>query len=163
MQGEATRPTADRVKESFFNIIAPRIVESKFTDIFSGTGSIGCEALSRGAKWVSFVDEEPKCVAIIEKNAQRVCLKENITIYCESYKSAVKKLEKQDIIFLDPPYNKGIGVQCLDLISKYDILESNGIAVLEHDSVEDIPEKIGNLKRFNSRKYGRAVLSFYEK
>ena len=163
LPGDFTRPTADRVKESLFNILSQDIKESRFADIFSGTGSIGCEALSRGAERVVFVDESRECERIILKNLKKMGDGYDYKVICQSFKNALINIGEQDLIFLDPPYHKNLGVECLDIISKYGILEKNGTAVLEHDYDEDIPGAFGNLKRYDMRKYGRVMLSFYRR
>ena len=163
MIGETTRPTGDRVKEAFFNIIAPQVAQSKFADVFAGSGNIGCEALSRGAQRVTFIDIDPKCKEVILKNAKKVSLDNRVDLYNEDYKTALRRLKEQDIVYIDPPYNKGLGTACLELIAKYDILSKDGIAVLEHDNIEQTPENIGKLVRYDSRKYGRCILSFYRR
>ena len=162
MEGQETRPTADRTKESFFNIISGRIPGCLFADIFSGSGSIGCEALSRGAGIVTFVESALECVKIINKNVGKLKFENKHFIFGEDYKQGLKKMDKQDIIYLDPPFNKGIGAECLEYIAKYDILRFNGIIVLEHDFKENIPGSVGGLIKYDARKYGKCALSFYK-
>lgn len=161
LQGDVTRPTADRVKESLFNIIASRIPGCCFADVFAGSGSVGCEALSRGAQQVVFVEEVPECANIVSRNIQKVRLEQKAKLYRESALKALPKLPKQDIIFMDPPYHKNLGILGLEIIAKYAILKNNGLVILEHDWDEEIPDRIATFVRYDTRKYGRAMLSFF--
>jgi len=161
LPGKDVRPTSDRAKEAFFNIIAERLPESRFADVFAGSGSMGCEALSRGAERVVFVEASLQCRKIIKKNIHKIRTYSEYKVYGD-FRGCIRLLEKQDIVFLDPPYNKGLGIECLELISKYDILTCGGIVVYEHEVLENIPNEIGNLVRYDARKYGRCMMSFYK-
>ena len=160
--GEGTRPTADRVKEAFFNIIAEKIWGSSFADVFSGTGSMGGEALSRNADEVVFIDNDPKCREVILRNIGKIDLTRKGIVYCKDYRDVLAEIKPQDIFYVDPPYNKGLGEPCLKLISKYDLVKCGGVVVWEHDKTEEVSENIGKLIRYDERKYGRTRLSFYK-
>ena len=161
LQGDMTRPTSDRAKEALFNMIAPDLPGCFFADVFSGSGSIGCEALSRGAEKVFFIEEAPACMKIVSRNVEKVRMQEQAVFYQESALKAIPKLPKQDIIFMDPPYHKNLGVLGLEIVEKYAILKNNGLLILEHDWDEEIPGNVGALIRMDVRKYGRCMLSFY--
>ena len=163
IEGDSTRPTKDMVKEALFSIIYDKIQDSVFLDLFAGSGAIGIEALSRGAKEAFFIDVNKECTKIIEENISKAKMMEYSTIYNLDYNTALDKLMniKFDVIFIDPPYNKGIGLKAIENISEKNILADDGIIVYETDEIEDIPEKIGRYKRYNYKKYGRNILNFY--
>ncbi len=161
LQGETTRPTADRVKEALFNMIAADLPGCYFADVFAGSGSMGCEALSRGAEKVFFIEEAPECMKVISRNVEKVKLGQKAQFYKESALKALPKLPKQDIIFMDPPYHKNLGILGLEIIAKYAILKDDGLVILEHDWDEEIPDRIGALACCDTRKYGRCMLHFY--
>ena len=105
LEGNITRPTLDRVKESVFNIIQNNIIESVFVDLFSGSGAIGLEAASRGAKKVILCEKDKNAANIIKKNIEKTHLNENTILYNMNYEKMIEKLnEKIDIIYIDPPY-----------------------------------------------------------
>lgn len=109
------------------------------------------------------MEAEPACKAVILKNISRMKTSGQWAVYCGSYVSELKKCGMQDIMFLDPPYHKELGIKGLEMISEYGILSPEGIVVLEHDFTEAVPESIGSLHRYDLRKYGRVMLSFYKR
>ena len=167
LEGLETRPTLDRVKESLFNIINQYIYDSVVLDLFSGSGAIGLEFASRGAKKVYLCDNSKKAVDIINKNIEKTHLSEKIELYCLDFKDCLNKMSGKefDIIYLDPPYKTDCIKQSLELINKLDILKSDGMIILETDEPQRISKEIENLDFtiFDSRKYGRAYLYFLNK
>ncbi len=165
IEGDSTRPTRDIVKEALFSIIQMEVPEAIFLDLFAGSGAIGIEALSRGAKEAIFIDSNPKCIAIIRENVKKGKISDVSRIYNTDYQTALKKLqaEKIDIIYVDPPYNKNMGVDAIEKISEYDILAENGLIIIETDTNEEVPEEIGRYERVNYKRYGRNILSFYRR
>jgi 16S rRNA (guanine966-N2)-methyltransferase len=166
LKGTETRPTTNRVKESLFNILAPHIAESKVLDLFSGSGSLGIEALSRGAEHAVLVDNNRASMAIISENLQHTKLADKARVLNLDYIRALQLLKKEgakfDIIFLDPPYNKNFIQNTLKNLIDNDIISKNGILVAEHNLKDILPEKEGKLKMIRSeKKYGDTVLSFY--
>ena len=165
----STRPTLDRVKESLFNIIFNEIEDCVALDLFSGSGAIGIELLSRGAKKVYFNDTNPKCIEMIKRNLNATHLLDKAVISKVEYKDILKKLKnddvKFDIIYIDPPYKSSFGTDSIKLIKEYNLLKENGIVILETDE-EERDKKIileiesDNFKIYDSRKYGRAHLLF---
>lgn len=158
-EGEAVRPTSDRAREALFNVLQNEIFDSVFYDGFAGSGAVGLEALSRGAKKVVLTDVSSESVKLIKSNA--ALLKETPTILnvdCVSFLSSTD--EKFDIIFLDPPYKKDDGELALKIIAERDILLKEGVAVLEkdRDGVE-----ISGLDKQKIKKYGKALFTFYKK
>lgn len=165
IEGNSTRPTREVVKEALFSILVNDVPDSIFLDLFSGSGAIGIEALSRGAKNGIFVDLNPKCIKVIKENVAKGRIEENARIYNTDYKMALKKLqgEKIDIAYIDPPYNKNMGIDAIEKISEYDLLSDNGIIILETDTNEEVPDIIGRYEKYNYKRYGRNILSFYRR
>ena len=170
-----TRPTLDRVRESLFNIIQNYVSNTYVLDIFAGSGALGIEALSRGAKHAVFCDINKDAVKIINENLMKTRLKENAIVYNMNYKKMIEKLSKNDfkfdIVFVDPPYKEYLAVNSVKLIIQNNLLNENGIIIIETDEKErDLKElqelnKIDNenlqkIKIIDERKYGRANLIF---
>ena len=119
IEGMDTRPTTDRIKETLFNMIQPSIADSRFLDLFAGSGGIGIEALSRGASWCVFVEQQRKAAECIRENLAFTRLKEDATLLVTDAVSAVNKLDGEDAfswIFMDPPYGKGLEFQVLEAL-----------------------------------------------
>lgn len=164
-EGLETRPTTDRIKESLFNIISPYLQEINFLDLFSGSGAIGIEALSRGAERAFFVDSSKVCYNIIKENLASARLLEKSKIYNEDCLLAIEKIAKEnilfDIIFMDPPYSKNIEYDILNKIKETKILNSNGIIICEQHINDKIPS-IAGLKNYRIKKYKTTKMLFFE-
>lgn len=135
LEGNKTRPTSDKVRESIFNIINVKTgIEGRVLDLFAGTGALGIEALSRGASSAVFVDKNPDAVKIVKRNISFV--KERTEVYNTDWKVAVRKLEGRqfDTIFIDPPYALGIENQILTEIITKNLLDDDGIIIIEHST-----------------------------
>jgi len=167
LKGMDTRPTSDKVKGSIFNILAPYVEDSKVLDLFSGTGNLGIEAVSRGASYAHLIEKNRKCHDIIMENVNKTKLKDRIKLIITDALSALKSFsrrdEKFDLIFMDPPYLKGFILPCLEAINELDLLNIDGIIVVEHDIKDTIPDTVGNIVRFKEKKYGTTMVSFYSK
>lgn len=134
LEGMETRPTTDRIKETLFNVINPELYDSVFLDLFSGSGAIGIEALSRGAKEAVFVEVNPKAMACIRDNLKTTKLENRAITMATDAASALKKLDntKQfDFIFMDPPYGKQLENQMLEIIADSKLLAEEGIIIIE--------------------------------
>ena len=153
--GMDTRPTADRVKESLFNMLNPDLYGCAFLDLFSGSGAIGIEALSRGAQRAVLVDASMECAGIIKQNLEVTRLGENAEIINEDVYAAIERLrrrgDKFDIIFMDPPYAAGYYVPVMEAIKKADILAAEGYIVAESAKGVDFTAAEG-FKIFKERK-----------
>ncbi len=164
LEGTDTRPTLDRVKESLFNIINDRIYDSCVLDLFSGSGAIGLEFASRGAKEVILCDYSKRAIDIIQKNIEKTHMQDIVSLYNLDFKELLLKVKnkKFDIIYLDPPYKTDYIKEALELIIKYDIKKDDGIIILETDEPERIETQLKELSfiEVNKRKYGRANLFF---
>ncbi len=164
-KGMDVRPTTDRVKESLFNIINMSIAESFVLDLFSGTGSLGIEALSRGAENCIFVDASKESIGVIRNNIKSAKLEDKSEVLFLDVISAINKLgvrrDKFDIIFMDPPYLKNLINPTLEEISKRALLEEDGMIIVEHDTKDILLDHIGKLTKFREKKYGNTTLSFF--
>lgn len=161
LEGMNTRPTADRVKESLFNILNTKVYDAKVLDLFAGSGSLGLEALSRGAEYCVFVDSSKEAINIVKENVTLCKVQENSKIINKDYLEVIKTINnKFDIIFVDPPYSKGIEIVVLENVK--DILTEDGIIIIETDQTDIPPEEINGLVKYDARKYGRTIISFYE-
>ena len=133
--------------------------------MFGGTGGIGIEALSRGAKHVVFVDVNIKSIKVLTGNLDHLNIKDNVEVFNTDYTTAIGKLykfKKQfDIIFIDPPYRVGMAESALEEIDKNPILAQSGMIVVEHDTKDDMPQRVGKLYIYRIKKYGNTSLSFY--
>ena len=162
----ATRPTLDRVKESLFNIIQNKLEDSIFLDLFSGSGAIGLEALSRGAKKAILCDNSKEACEIIKKNANKTHLEEKTIIYNMDFRELLKNKvkEKCDIIYIDPPYKTDYGVESIEIILELKLINENAIVIIETDEKERIISQLGkvNCEIIDIRKYGRANLIFIQ-
>lgn len=163
---QSVRPTTDRVKESLFNIINSYVMDSNVLDLFAGSGSLGIECLSRGAKHCVFSDLSKESIKIIQSNIKKARVERDSTVINKDYKNAISdmgiKKAKFDIIMLDPPYYEGLFVDCIERIDDNNILSEDGIIVVEHDKKDELPDEIGNIVKTKEKKYGITVLSFYE-
>ncbi|MBN2260980.1 MAG: 16S rRNA (guanine(966)-N(2))-methyltransferase RsmD [Clostridiales bacterium] len=160
-----TRPTVDRVKENMFNIIQHDIYDSVVLDLFSGSGSLCIECLSRGAKKAYFIEKNPKCIAVIIENLGKTKLSDQAEIINNDFENfllnAKRNEMKFDIIFLDPPHKKGMGLRAMEIIAENNLLNENGIIVVEHHPDEEYSEEYMNLEKYKYKKYGNTSLSFY--
>lgn len=163
LDGNNTRPTLDRIKEPLFSIIQNNIKDAIALDLFSGSGALGLEALSRGAKKAILCDKSYEAMDVIKRNIDKTHFEEKTEVFYGDYKKCLDKLnEKIDLIFIDPPYKLNIAVKAVDIILKKDLLAKDGIIVLETD---DEQREIGQLESLNInikdiRTYGRVKLIF---
>jgi len=163
-EGMLTRPTADRVKEALFSIIQFDIPGACVLDLFGGTGQLGIEALSRGAKRAVFVDAREDACKLIRENLKRTRLTEEGTVIRSDYLDYLNRCrEKFHIIFLDPPYAEVFLENALKRITEIDILQSDGIIVTERPLGKDLPWEFRGYSRSRDYKYGKTLLTVYRK
>lgn len=166
-KGNSTRPTLERVKESLFSIINPYVEGSSFLDLYSGTGNIAFEALSRGAKRAVMIEKDPEALKIIIENVNSLGFEDISRAYKNDTIRAIeilgKKREKFDIIFMDPPYKDEVCTETIKNIEKSGILAEGGIIIAEHHIAEKLHEKIGIYKKIDERDYSIKTISFYSK
>jgi 16S rRNA (guanine(966)-N(2))-methyltransferase RsmD len=171
------RPTSDRLRETLFNVIAPRIEGARFLDLCAGSGAVGIEALSRGAAHVTFVDRSRKMVALIEANLElcKVAKAEKQVFQAEAadfLRLVLRQVANSpggekggpwDIVFFDPPY----ATDYLPTLKTFraessNLLTENALVVVEHHHKKELPNELGALHRFRVLKQGDSALSFYE-
>lgn len=161
------RPTADRLRETLFNVLSPKIsFETRWLDLCAGSGAVGIEAISRGAGFVRFVDKSRKSCALIETNLDLLEIPETQTeIICSSAEDFARRCaESFDIIYFDPPY-KNDYLEILRIIGDRNaaLLGKDGVFIAEHYAKENLPDAIGELRRWRVLRQGDANLSFYER
>ncbi len=158
---DGLRPTSDKLRETLFNILAPRIAGARVLDGYAGTGAIGIEALSRGAAHVTFVEQDPRAAALVASNLEKCGIAGGYAIIQASVLSAIDRLRRGpafDVILLDPPYASDIhdAVQHVG-----DLVKPDGIVVLEHARKSEPPLAPGRLRRVRDVKSGDSALTFY--
>lgn len=167
-KGVSIRPTSDIVKEAIFNIIHKDVEERDVLDLFAGSGALGIEALSRGAKSCVFVDNSLISINTIKKNLQKLNLNnKNIEILKIDVFEAITSLQKEekrfDIIFFDPPYKKGLIGKALILLTNYDICKDNSFIIAEHSCREEVSDRKGIFSLYKKKRYGDTIVSIFKK
>jgi 16S rRNA (guanine(966)-N(2))-methyltransferase RsmD len=174
-QGLQTRPTSDRLRETLFNVLAPRLQGARFLDLCAGTGAIGIEALSRGASFVTFVDRVHKICGLVEENLDLLGVPEEMTEVVKSDAAEYLKRTREgghewragtepwDVIYFDPPYSSDYLAVLKELGAHTPaFLREGGVFVAEHHHKNALPEESGRLRRRRLLKQGDSALSFYE-
>jgi 16S rRNA (guanine(966)-N(2))-methyltransferase RsmD len=164
-KGGSTRPTYDRVRESLFAILGPRIEGAAVLDLFAGSGVLGIESISRGARAAVLVDVAPGAVATIRRNVERL----GVASSCEIRRGdAARLLERRafgrrfDVVFVDPPYGSGVHERILRLLGVAGALEPGALVVVEHGAGDELPDATGRLVLKRTERYGSTSVSFYE-
>lgn len=163
LEGEKTRPTLDRVKESIFNIIQNEIEETIFVDLFSGSGAIGLEAISRGAKKAILCDKAKEAIEIIKINTEKTHAQGKVEIINADFEQCLKKIKEEvDYIYIDPPYQTDYIQKSLEILEKTQIIKEDTKIILETDDEKRILKQIEKLKYeiVDKRKYGIAHIIF---
>lgn len=162
LDGMDTRPTTDRIKETLFNMLTPYIYDSTFLDLFAGSGGIGIEALSRGAKEAVFVEKNPKAMACIKENLAHTKLSDKAVTMTADVLTALVKLDdgkKFDYIFMDPPYNNETERRVLEYLAQSGLLAEDGVIIVEasketkFDYVTDLGYRIIKSKEYKTNKH----------
>jgi 16S rRNA (guanine966-N2)-methyltransferase len=163
-KGVRIRPTADRLRESIFSILSARVADSVVLDLFAGTGALGIEALSRGASFAFFIDNDKEALSIIKKNTEICGLNDRIKIAGLNIERTLIDLRREtpcvNLVFMDPPYNKNLIRPTLINLSGNRILEKEALLVIEHDILETIPEDLPGYNIEDQRRYGKTLVSF---
>jgi len=165
-QGLTTRPTAARLRQTLFDILAPELPGCRFLDALAGSGAIGLEALSRGAARVVFVDESGPAIAAIRENvAALAAAGGDVQVLRQDARVALGALADSgvrfDVVYLDPPYDSGLYEELLEIVSAMGLLREGGTVVAEHFHKRELPETIGRLARSRSVRVGDHRLTFY--
>ncbi len=166
------RATSGIIRKSVFDILGQELDGIDFLDIFSGSGSMGLEAMSRKAQNVTFIEKDIKCVKIIEQNLEDLQFpaKERRNSWFEiikadafaAIKSLAKKGKKYDVIFIDPPYSRELAKKALKTLGAYDIVHPNSLVVFQHDKREGLPDREGRFSLLRQRKYGASFITIYK-
>lgn len=164
-EGYDIRPTTEKVKEAMFSIIGQDIYDSVCVDLFSGTGNLGLEALSRGAEKCWFCDNNRTSIALIKRNIANCRAEEWSVLVPGDYEKCLLRIkesgDKADIMILDPPYKKGLYGRCFELIRELDLLSERGIIVAEHKREDIFDDEIEGFVKTKDRNYGTITLSIY--
>ena len=162
--GMLTRPTADRVKEAVFSILHFDVQDAVVLDLFGGTGQLGIEALSRGAKRAVFVDHQQKACEIIKENLCRTKFNGQASVVRGDYLEYLRRAkEKFDIILLDPPYAENFLENALNCIAEIDILRDNGIIVTERPLEKTLDLQLSGFSRSRDYKYGKTLITLFRR
>lgn len=162
LEGDDVRPTTEKVKEALFSIIQFEIEGRRVLDLFAGSGQLGIEALSRGAKDAVFVDSSKKSVEVVRQNLKNTGFEKSaVVLNADSLSFIRTRAEKYDIAFLDPPYRTGLLQKALDTVPR--IMTDSGIIVAECPYDEEFPEKAGDFCKTKEYKYGKIKLAIYRK
>ena len=163
-QGKHTRPTTDRVKETLFNILQPELLDVDFLDVFSGSGGMGIEAVSRGAKSAVLIENDRAAIACIRKNIQKTHMEEEIRLLPVDAMQALKSLEKEqkrfDVVFMDPPYDKGMENEVLLYLAQTKLLQEDALVVVEsslHTDIESMLQGCYCVERVKEYKTNRHI------
>lgn len=166
--GVQTRPTSDRLRETLFNVLGDSVEGSVWLDLFAGSGAVGIEALSRGARTVYFVESSSRAARAIRANLASLGIKDGCEVIEREVGSALRLLESRptacDFCFLDPPYRKQEDYsQVLAFLSQSPMLKPGSLVIAEHDKHFDPGDGVGALERYRKLRQGDAVLSFYRR
>ncbi len=162
---DGTRPTMDRVKESLFGIIQDNIKNSTVLDLFAGSGQLGIEAISNGAKMSYFIDNNNEVIKTIIKNIANLKIEDKSKIILSDWKKVLNTFSNQnikfDIIFVDPPYNYDVYEKIIDKVSALNLLNKNGLIILEHHNLK-LKDKYNNLVLYKQKTYGNKSINIYK-
>lgn len=158
----SVRPTSDKVKEAIFSMISQDIDEAMVLDLFAGTGSLGLEALSRGAKHCYFIDNERESVRMLKSNINHCKADNESTVFVGDFKYAMSRIKEPiDIAFLDPPYEGNILEEALLKVSQEGFMAPEGLVITEHGPKNSMPDNIGSLEKIKEKKYGQVHVTIY--
>ncbi len=165
LEGMRVRPTSDRLRETLFNVLAPRIEGADFVDVCAGSGAVGIEALSRGAANVTFIESSRKAAGVISENLRQCDIREGVRVINRDALTALKYLAsremKFDIIYFDPPYDSDIHSPVLWQIAKQNILAEDGIVIVEHRRQTLLTPDYDQLRPYREIVQGESCLTFY--
>lgn len=157
LKGQIVRPTSSKVKGAIFNILGNAIIDAEVLDLFSGSGALGIEALSRGAKSVVFVENDPRCIVVIKENLKHCGFSGDIYMDIKRLKNG-----RFAIVLADPPYGKDMARNLLSQLDSCSILKNFSLVVIEH-SKRDVIEEPLSWKKIQEKRYGDTIISIYGK
>jgi 16S rRNA (guanine966-N2)-methyltransferase len=170
LKGVALRPTSDKLRETLFNVLGELVIDARFVDLFAGTGAVGIEALSRGAREAIFVEKHPPAVVLIKKNLESLEIRNGAHVLESDALQALKQFAEApmaanariDMLFLDPPYaEREQYANVLKFLGGANLLAENAVVIAEHQRSLDLPESFGKLERVRVLRQGDAALSFF--
>jgi 16S rRNA (guanine966-N2)-methyltransferase len=164
---EGTRPTSDLLRETLFNILGPRVIESIFLDAYAGTGAVGIEALSRGAAWVGFIERSSRALSAVRTNLAALGIREGYRILNMDLSRALRECSvdsmRFDLVFLDPPYEReDLYRRDLAMLGERNLMRPGGWVVAEHSVRTRMPESVGTLRRSRTRSHAGSTLTILE-
>lgn len=163
-QSKGTRPILARVRKSLFDILRPQSDGARFLDLFSGTGCVGIEAVSRGVQRAVCVENNVHAAQQIEQAVHTFHIEDHVRLYrCDVFAFIKQSVEQFDIIFAGPPYDAFLCEKILTSLSESKLVLPTTIIVLQHERKENIPEHVGVLSRYRQERYGSTMMSFYKK
>lgn len=158
------RPTTDKVKEAIFSMLMAYTEDAVVIDLFSGTGNLGLEAISRGARYCYFCDKSRESLLLLKENIKYCGVEDNSTIISGEYESNLERIhDEADIIFLDPPYKDGLIKNCMLIIEKNNLLKDDGVIVIERGAREMLEDNIYGFYKIKEKRYGTILVSLYGK
>ena len=164
LRGQAIRPTSDRVKESIFNILGKEVDGKRVLDLFAGTGNLGIEALSRGATRTVFVEKEKLAIDLIKKNLSHCGFDDRSQVVTGEVERVIRHLHRKgevfDLIFIDPPYRRGLVQKTLGILQTQPLYHGDSILVIEHDRRETLSESTEGWTLARKRQFGDTMVSF---
>ena len=160
------RPTSDQLRETLFNILGPALEGSYFIDVFAGTGAIGIEAVSRGARKVFFLEKHPRTISLIERNLEQLGIRAGIEVLAGDAERSLEKLAARhllaDFVYLDPPYDTpGEHQRILEFLGSSHLIAPQGVVIVEHFKKMVLDERFDRLELTRVKEQGDAALSFY--
>ncbi|MFI5338545.1 MAG: 16S rRNA (guanine(966)-N(2))-methyltransferase RsmD [Candidatus Methylomirabilales bacterium] len=167
VKGKVTRPTSDLLRQAVFNVLGDRIQGAQVLDLFAGTGSVGLEALSRGAATATFVEKDRRAVATLRSNLASLNLTSRARVIAGDVLLTLRRFETGgetfDCLFLDPPYAGDLAARCIEKLADGSLLRENGALVTQAFHKTPLPEQVGILRRTWRRRYGESSLAVYTK
>jgi 16S rRNA (guanine966-N2)-methyltransferase len=167
--GQYIRPTADRAREALFSIIGQEIKDAAILDLYAGTGSLGLEALSRSARQAVFIDNNSQAIQLIGNNIDLCGFSDRALVLKRDLSKGLYFFDKQlpeirfNIIFIDPPYRKGLSETMLRELVKTNLLTDDGLVITEEDSLAELPTRVADLGLVDQRRYGDTGFWFYRR
>lgn len=161
---ETTRPTTEKVREAVFSMLIGRVEGATVLDLFAGSGSLGLEALSRGAEHCVFNEGDRKNYKILKNNVENCKAEDISSIYNNDFRKALVLANREfDIIFVDPPYREGYYGEVFELIEEYGLLADDGVVVVEHLNDNQLSDNVSGFVKTKGKRYGTIAIDFFER
>jgi len=165
-KGAGTRPTSDLLRQAIFNVVGPRLAGARVLDLYAGTGAIGLEALSRGARHATFVERDRDALESLRANIRALGVAEQASVVAAEVPAALRRLAaaaaRFDCVFLDPPYGAAAAGPCVERLAPGGVLSENALLVVQAFHKEALPAAVGALRQAWRRRYGESSVTVYE-